>query len=270
MSYSLLPDYHVHTCFSSDSETPVMDIMKKADAMGLSELCITDHMDFDFPGEDGIFLFDAVSYFKCLRKIQESTKDMPVLKIGVELGIQPHLGNKLRDFTSKYPFDFIIGSSHVADGLDPFNEDFWAGRSAKEAVCRYFESTLENIQSFKDFDVYGHLDYVVRYCRDKEFSYRCSDYLDLTDACLKALIESGKGIEVNTAGLHYGLLHPNPHIDIIKRYRELGGEIITVGSDCHTAGRLADRFENLPSILKGCGFSYYTTFSERKVRYHKL
>ena len=43
----------------------------------------------------------------------------------------------------------------------------------------------------------------------------------------------GKGIELNTGGFKYGLGHPNPCEDIIKRYKELGGEIITLGSDAH-------------------------------------
>ena len=90
------------------------------------------------------------------------------------------------------------------------------------------------------------------------------------DEILKTLILKNIGLECNTAGFKYGLGFPNPHMDILKRYRELGGEIITVGSDGHKPEHLAYDFHKVPDILKEAGFSYYTIFKERKPEFIKL
>lgn len=266
----LLPDYHVHTRFSGDSETPVEEMLDKAISLGVSEICITDHIDYDYPDDPDLFLFDVKEYFAALSRLKEvySTK-LPV-KIGVELGLQPHLAEFHKSFVKEYPFDFIIGSSHVLDKADPYYATFWDGKEPKAVIRRYFESILENITVFSDFDVYGHLDYIARYCPDKNFVYRCEDYMEIWDECLRLLIDKGKGIEVNTAGLKYGLGHPNPHETILRRYRELGGEILTVGSDGHKPEHLAWDFEKIPEMLKACGFKYVTTFEKHKPIFHKL
>ncbi|MBO5278976.1 MAG: histidinol-phosphatase HisJ family protein [Lachnospiraceae bacterium] len=265
-----LPDYHVHTCFSGDSDTPVKKMLEQAVSLGLSEICITDHMDYDYPDDPDLFLFDVREYFSVLNSFKEAYGTRLSVKIGVELGLQPHLADIHRKFVIEYPFDFIIGSSHVVDKADPYYPSFWEGKKPETVIRHYFASILENINTFSDFDVYGHLDYIVRYCPDKSFVYRYEDYMDILDECLRTLIEKGKGIEVNTAGFKYGLGHPNPHETILKRYRELGGEILTLGSDGHKPEHLAWDFEKLPELLKSCGFQYVTTFEKRKPVFHTL
>lgn len=96
------------------------------------------------------------------------------------------------------------------------------------------------------------------------------NYYDYIDTALRMLIEKGKGIEINTAGLKYGLKYPNPCPDILKRYRELGGEIITTGSDAHQTEYVAHRFDVIEDMLKGAGFGYYTVFERRKPVFIKL
>lgn len=265
-----LPDYHIHTCFSGDSDTPVAEMYNKALSLGVSEICITDHIDYDYPEEPDLFLFDVDEYFSVLTEFKKhQTAELPV-KIGVELGLQPHLADRHRDFVQAYPFDFVIGSSHVLDMSDPYYPSFWEGKKPDLVIRRYFESILENIRAFSGFDVYGHLDYIVRYCPDKSFVYCCDTYMDIIDECLRELISRGKGIEVNTAGLKYGLGHPNPHETVLRRYRELGGEILTVGSDAHKPEHLAWDFKKIPDLLKACGFQYITTFTQHRPEFHKL
>ena len=128
----------------------------------------------------------------------------------------------------------------------------------------YFESILENIATDADYDVYGHIDYVVRYGPNKNAKYSYSKYSDIIDEILRRLIAKGKGIEINTAGFKYGLGHPNPTEEIICRYRELGGEIITIGADGHKPEHVAYDFNKVPDILKAAGFKYYTVFKDRK------
>ena len=110
----------------------------------------------------------------------------------------------------------------------------------------------------------GHLDYVVRYGKNKEKEYSYKMFADEIDALLRELIEHGKGLELNMAGLKYGLPFAHPHPDILKRYRELGGEIVTVGADGHRPEHIAWEFDKACDILKGCNFKYYTEFKERK------
>ncbi len=118
--------------------------------------------------------------------------------------------------------------------------------------------------------MYGHLDYVVRYGPTKNEKYTYAKHADIFDQILTHLIENGKGIELNTNGLRTGLGQPNPCADIIRRYRELGGEIITIGSDAHTPVDIASHFDEACDLLKACGFRYYCIFQSRMPEYLKL
>lgn len=259
---ALLPDFHVHTCFSGDSEASVRSMLDRAVFLHLSGLCITDHIDFDYPDNPELFLFDPEKYFSALPPLMEEYQERLSVRIGVELGLQPHIAGRNQEFVSTYPFDFVIGSSHVVDMADPYYPAFWEGKDPAKVIRHYFETILENLKEFSDFDVYGHLDYIVRYCPDKSFVYRCEDYMDILDECLRTLIGMGKGIEINTAGMRYGQ-SPNPDTAILRRYRELGGELLTAGSDGHTPEHLAWMFPQLPELLKSCGFSFITVFEKR-------
>ena len=169
-----------------------------------------------------------------------------------------------------YPFDFVIGSSHVVHGVDPYYPNYYDNRDEDTAYMEYFESILENIATDADYDVYGHIDYVVRYGPNKNEFYSYKKFSDIIDEILIKLIEKGKGIEINTAGFKYGLNHPNPTEDIICRYRQLGGEIITIGADGHKPEHIAYDFHKVPEILKNAGFNYYTVFKNRKPDFIKI
>ena len=162
-----------------------------------------------------------------------------------------------------HEFDFIIASSHLCHGQDPYYPSYYEGRSKKEALTEYFESVLENLKVFSNFDVYGHLDYIVRYCPGQADGYSFADYSDLLDRILTTLIEKEKGLEVNTGAYRNGLTEPNPSIDILKRYKELGGEIITIGSDAHKPEYVADGFDRTRDLLLSLGYKYYSVYENR-------
>lgn len=259
-------DLHVHSYFSSDSEEPLENAVKAAVSLGLKTLCVTEHMDMDFP--TGEFFLDTPAYKTELFQLKEKYSDKIELLYGVELGLMEHLAARLYEYTANEPFDFIIGSSHLVDGMDPYEPEFFGKYGDRNGVLRYFESILANISVFDDFDVYGHLDYAVRYCKAK--SYKPAEYMELIEEILKKLIGMGKGIELNTAGLKYGLGWAHPHPDVLKRYRELGGEIITVGSDGHKGEHIAYDFDKAVDILKAAGFKYHAVFRHRKAEFIKL
>ena len=123
----------------------------------------------------------------------------------MEFGMQQHLGNMCSKLAQKYPFDFIIGSIHLVDGQDPYYRTYFDNKTDEEGYCRGFEVTLECVKKTHDFDVLGHIDYIVRYGRKREQDYSYVKYADYLDEILKYLIQNGKGLEVNTGGWKYGL-----------------------------------------------------------------
>ena len=188
--------------------------------------------------------------------------------MGVELGYQPHVVNKNNELLTTHSFDFVILSIHYVDNLDLGNGDFFKKKTPYESYKRYYEVVLDAVKTCDNFDVLGHIDYIIRY-GDKD-AYHYEDYKDIIDEILKTVIEMGKGIELNTAGYRKGIGQSNPSGDIIKRYRELGGEIITVGSDAHIPEDLGADFQIAKELLKQCGFSYYTEFRRRKPEFKPL
>lgn len=263
-------DTHMHSQYSGDSQALQEDMIAAALQKQLDGICFTDHLDIDYPKSPDIFLLDLPNYTASIQALQKKYQADIAILFGIELGLQPHLATLHHAIISEYPFDFVIGSSHVVHGIDPYYADYYERRSEEEAYLEYFSSIIENIQSYDNFDVYGHLDYVVRYGPEKNKHYSYEKYQDIIDEILKLLIEKGKGIEINTGGFKYGLGHPNPTENILLRYRELGGEIITLGADAHQPDHVAYDFHKLPDILVSAGFRYYTVFKQRKATFIKL
>lgn len=257
-------DYHMHTFLSKDSNASPESMAEGAIAKGLETICFTDHEDKDYKIDGEESVVDTEKYFKVMEELRGKYEGRLDIKIGIELGLQPHLGGFFTRYTKKYPFDFVIGSVHVVGGKDPYYPDFFAEISDEEGYRMTLEETLRDIQVFHDFDVLGHIDYVVRYGKEKERAYSYKQFAPVIDEILRFLIEHGKGIELNMAGFKYGLPFAHPHPEVLKRYRELGGEIITVGADAHRPEHIAYDFQRVHAILEGCGFKYYTEFADRK------
>lgn len=267
-------DYHMHTEFSTDSEASVGSMIETAVQKGLAEICLTDHYDKDYPevpDVEGVpFVFDVDEYFRTIERYREAYAGKIRIRAGIELGLLPHLGAFYQELTSGYPFDFVIGSVHLIHGMDPYYGEVFRGRTDEEVYAETFRLTLENLNQVSAFDVLGHIDYVVRYGRGGAEQYSYRKYADEIDAILKKVLDMGKGIELNTGGYKYGLGFCNPHPDIIRRYRELGGEIITVGADAHRPEHIAYDFARAKAVLEECGFRYYTIFEERKPVFLKI
>ncbi len=249
---------------------------------GFPSICFTDHMDYNFPviynkssDTEPPFFLDTDAYFIETRRLIPLYPQIKI-RTGIELGLKEDAKDKCMELLNLYKFDFVIGSTHLVDNTDPYYDIFWEGTDEKTAIQKFYEATLENAKSGVDFDVYGHIDYITRYTPymkklrssnlfDEDYYISITNnFLDIIEAILKELINSGKGIELNTSGIKYGLHHPHPHEKILKLYKELGGEIITIGSDAHEARHLGFGFDGVPEILKTCGFKYYTEFTNRR------
>lgn len=270
----ILSDCHLHSSFSGDSDTPMEEMILRGIAQGLSAMCFTEHNDFAFPDSPELpgdaFLLNTDSYLYDLARFREKYAGRIRLLFGVELGLQPQVTRENAVFAKSHEFDFIIASSHVCRGQDPYYPEFYEGRSDEAAYREYFESVLENIGKFSNFDVYGHLDYVVRYGKTRDAQYTYEKYKDVLDEILRQLLDKDKGIELNTGGVREGLGDFNPCAAVLKRYRELGGEIVTVGSDAHDAGNIASHFDRAAEVLKACGFRYYCVFEKRSPEFFRL
>ena len=266
----IICDYHNHTSFSADSDASAESMIEKAIELGLSCLCMTDHMDLDFPYPELDFTFSVPEYFKKHNQLRERYADKITLLTGIELGLQPGIAKQMNEILNNWNFDFVIGSSHLVDRMDPYFPEYWKDKTESQGTFHYFETILENIAAFDNIDVYGHIDYIVRYGPTKAENYSYQKYQEILDEILKTLISKNIGLELNTAGLKYGLGFAHPHTDILKRYKELGGEIITIGSDAHKPEHLAYDFHKVPGTLKECGFKYYTLFKNRQPEFIKL
>ncbi len=267
-------DFHMHTSYSTDSDTPPEEMIKGSINKGLKTICITDHYDQDYPYHEkmgeGAFVFEPDKYFRELSKLKEKYAGRIDVRIGVEIGLQPHLGTFYKELTSRYPFDFVIGSLHIVKGMDPYFQEIFKEYGDTKGYRMAFEEMLEDIKNIDSFDVLGHIDYVTRYGLHKTEEYSYRKYSDILDEILKTVIEKEKGIEMNMSGFKYGLEVCHPHTDVLKRYKELGGEIITVGADGHKPKQVAYDYEKAADILKMCGFKYYTEFCGRKPIFQQL
>lgn len=265
-------DFHVHSSFSGDSQTKMELMIEQAVRLKLDNLCFTEHHDIDlFPTDPSIsFILDFEAYHNYFFQLKDRYSKEIQLLLGVELGIQPHLYSNLKNIVTEAPYDFILCSNHVANGVDPYNPEFFMDKDKHIAYLEYFEDILNNVKNYSDYDIYGHLDYVIRYGPYETKHYLYKDFQDVLDEVLKTIILKGKGIELNTSGYRYQLGNPHPTVEVINRYKKLGGEIITIGSDAHCPEQLCSHFDLAEEVLKKAGFKYYTIFKNRKPEFIAL
>ena len=206
----------------------------------------------------------AAEYAASVCALREKYRDQIDLCIGVELGLRPYLSGRHHSLIFSYPFDFVIGSIHLVNNRDPYFPSYFEGRDESDAYLEYFQCALQNLRAYSNFDTFGHLDYVVRYGPNQNRFYSYERYREILDEILRTLIRRDIGLEINTGGYRHGLEEPNPCREIIKRYRELGGRIITFGSDAHDPLFLGYQFDRAAALAKECGFTSYYIFRRRK------
>ncbi len=288
-------DYHIHSSFSADSETPMEEQIAAAIACGLTSICFTEHVDLDFPYRntpedetDMPFVADHDRRKEAFLPLKEQFASRIALHFGVELGLFANSDRDIaavEEYAARYDdYDFILGSTHSVDGYDPYYDSYFDA-FPEDPVRVYLEAALKNVQTFSCFDSYGHLDYVLRYAfahtkeeehkRIADTSLSFSSYMHLQhealiEEILKTLIRKDKALEINTQSLKKGYPETNPGISILKRYKELGGHLITVGSDAHLPDFVGAGFSDAAAVLQAAGFDTYYTFEKRVPVPHKL
>ena len=277
----MLTDYHVHTKYSDDSEYPMEEVVRDAIALGLSEICFTDHVDYGIkrdwddprgveyrrggPGEPERMPVVNVNYPEYAAefgRLKEKYKDQITLKMGMEFGMQTHTIPQYEKLFSSYPypFDFIILSVHQVEDKEFWTQDFQKGRTQEEYNLRYYEEILELVRRYHNYSVLGHLDLISRY--DKAGYFPFEKIRPIVAEILRTVIEDGKGIEINTSSHRYGLSDLTPSRDILRLYRDLGGEVITIGSDSHKKAHLGAFVRETMDEMKALGFKAFYTFDK--------
>ncbi len=260
-----LADYHMHSYYSDDSKCPMEDLVKHAISLGFNEVSFTEHVDYGIKTVDNC---NYEKYFNELEEMQLKYKDQIIIKAGIEFGVQTHTIEQFNDDFKKYAFDFVILSNHQVDNKEFWNNCFQKGKTQEEFQRAYYKAILDVVNSYKNYSVLGHLDMIRRYDN-------CGDFpdeivLEYVEPILKQVIADGKGIELNTSSFKYGLTDLMPSRKILKKYYELGGKIITLGSDTHDIKHLGDHFEDARIELQKIGFSHFCTFDKMKPIFHEL
>ena len=273
-------DYHTHTIFSDDSEYPMEECVKDAISLGIKEICFTDHVDYgvkydlkDLKPEEvegKILNVDFEKYFAELDRVRELYKDEISIKNGLEFGIQKHTISKFENLFEKSPLDFVIMSVHEIDDKELWDHSFQDGKTEEEYYRLYFENIYYLVQNYHNYSVLGHLDLLKRY--DEKDGYNpFVENKEIITKILKYIIADGKGLELNTSTKKYHLDDLMPSRDILRLYLELGGEILTIGSDSHCKKDLCNsHIEELKQELREIGFKKFCTFEKMQPTFHEL
>lgn len=259
-------DYHVHSYYSDDSSTSMERQVKRACELGLDEICFTDHVDYGVRIDD----IDYPRYFAEIAGLREKYAGKIVVRSGLECGVQVHT---IPEYESLYrnhdsEIDFILLSVHQTGDLCFWNQEYQSGKTQDEYNRGYYEELLRVVKGYQDYSVLAHLDLMRRY--DMAGEYPFGKVKDIIAEILSTVINSGKGIEMNTASWRYGLKDTQPCREILKLYHDLGGEILTIGSDSHSPEYIYDHVSEARNILRVIGFRSICTFSGMTPLFHTL
>lgn len=259
-------DYHMHSHFSADCDVPMEDMIVGAIEKGLTEICFTEHIDYEYPDDTIVFEFDLKEYDETLKNLGEKYEGQIRLKKGIEIGVQPHLLGRYETLIDEVDFDFVICSMHTTEKKSLHYGELFIGKTIEEAYKVYYNELLACVKNFKGFTVLGHVDLIKRYAKEQPPAL----FHDELTAIFNEIIPAGKGIELNTSGVRYGLSHGMPSADVLRLYKQCGGEIITLGSDAHRVSELAFDFRESLELLQSIGFNYIATFDKQQPEFHSI
>jgi len=265
---SHLVDYHIHSRLSPDASDEVDTLCQRAIEANLAEICLTDHAEFD-PKDSA---YENYSYEASQRQIAHARArfgDQLEIRLGVEVGYQECYKEDIRRFLTDKNFDMVLGAVHQVDHLFLNPREFFAGRREDEVVRLYFQEVLRGVKSGL-FDVMAHLDLVKRHGVPYFGPFMFDKYAVYFEEVLKAMVEHGVGLEINTSGLRHPPKEPYPGLKAVRLYRELGGEIVTIGSDAHRAEHVGHGLEVGLELARTAGFKAIALFRGRQPTFTRI
>lgn len=270
-----LTDYHVHSDVSQDSRASMYDMVMAEAKMGIKQMCFTNHVDmchwrtYELNHDCVKKVPESLEKFAALKK---EHPDLPIdVRLGIELGEPLFHVERAKALAAAPGLDMVMGSLHILQDYG----DLWCVKFKSPEHCHeIFAAYLDELVKMAEldfFDVMAHIGYGRRYMWQQGFDEYLSleRYGDKIEQLLRLLIDKGRGIEINCSGIRDGC-GPFPQPEILRLYRSLGGEIITVGSDAHRPEDAAKCITDGYRVLEECGFRYVATFKERKCEFIKI
>ncbi len=259
-------DFHIHSTVSYDAQGSPKKMLRQAEKLGLREICFTDHMDYVPNRPEEKLTFDPDTYGRAYDGLSSQAVKV---RLGMEFGMLPDNRDAFARDASQRDYDFIIGSVHCVGGVDIYYPEYWQDLTVPEAELRYLQEVLTCVRVHDGFDVLGHLTYITKLKRHPTHTpIQLETYKALVDEIFRVLIQKGIGIEVNTSGVDScGAFLPDRAF--LARFKELGGQIVTVGSDAHGPDRLGQYCSEACRMVQEI-FGYICTFENRQPIFHKL
>ena len=273
-------DAHMHTQFSTDSEEPMENMIRESIRRKLRGITFTDHKDYRFPATydwhpeagEKPFQFDFEKYRETIAALREKYKEQIEIHTGVEIGLKSDAYEENVALSKRSDLEYCIGSIHLVENMDPYYPDFWESYGEENGLKRYFETTYAQLRNLGEIqiDTVGHLDYITRYLPSGYAFYQYEKYAEIIDEILKIVLDRNIILEINTSGYKNGGTMPNPCFEIIKHFRELGGENIIFGSDAHDISRVAADFERAAMLAEKAGFRGYLSVKDHMRQFHSF
>ena len=254
-------DYHVHSNLSVDAYDSVEVMCERAVDIGLTEIVFTEHYDTE-PADEGYGFYDYEKSREAVERMQNRFGDRLTVKLGIEVDYQTIFQAQIAEFLAGKRYDYVLGARHWEQGA-LIGDDYFEGRTEDEAYGRYFETVLPLVESGL-FDVLAHIDLVKRDGTERYGTFDVEKWMPYIEPILQKLVQRGMGLEINTSGVRQPPREPYPGLAIIKRYRELGGGILTVGSDSHRVEQVGVGLETGKKLAKEAGFPGLTRFDRRR------
>lgn len=244
----MLFDTHMHTRFSTDSDMLLEDALARAQKLGIG-ITVTEHMDLAYPGEAEAFTFDIDSYFSAYDRYRSDS-----ILLGIELGMRSDcLADNCR-IAQENTFDYIIGSIHVVDNVDIYCSEFYHQRSKQETYNLYFDAMIACLREYDFIHALGHIDYICRYAKYPDTEIYYHEFKERIDEVLTLAARRNIALEINTRRLD-SRERIDTILPIYRRYAELGGKMVTIGSDAHRESEVGRRLDVGMAIAEQCGLS---------------
>ncbi|MCL7454610.1 MAG: histidinol-phosphatase HisJ family protein [Anaerolineae bacterium] len=268
-------DLHVHSTCSSDGGSSIMDYALQARRAGLTAIGFCEHADFD-PRDQGYGYLDMVRYDQELHSAREHVPEVLLLQ-AIEITYQAGLEGQIRDWLSGHAWDYVLASVHLVDYEDGWAlvsepgtaNAYYGTHTCRQAYLAYFEELLRAARSGLA-DVLGHLDLVKRYGTAHYGPFEPRTFSAEIRSVLRAAVEAGMGLEINTSGLRQAPGEPYPALEVLRWYLELGGQIVTIGSDAHRVQDLGASTPEALDLVRAAGFRAVAYYQDRQVRWVDL
>ncbi len=261
-------DLNIHSEYSIAASCSMEEMVESAIKKKAKVISFTDNIDLETSKDKIDIKFRISDYLKEITSLKYKYSNFLEIYSGIEIGMQPHLGPKYSQLINKYPFDFVIMSIHDVNGENIIKNRILNTKNIKKIYFDYYSQILDCVKSFDDFDVLGHIDFIDTYVLEHSGlpldPSVYDDMFPIIEDILKVLIEKNKGLELNTSAPRFNLSYFYPKPSILKLYKDLGGEIITIGSNANKPENICFKFKKAEKLLKQLGFDSIYYFKNRK------